>query len=534
MNKILDAAIRAVEMDMNPIPIVPNIEKKALVKWGVYKDKKITKDQVYDWWARYPNANWANINGHISRNYTLDVDTPEAHKALLDYDPSLKPNTYTPNRGGYHFHFTSEENLDSKVLLIDGNEVEFKGYGSYIMMPPSLLECGEYESLDKIDRNNSIPTSILDIYNRELDKAVTGSYGALRNVTFSLERGNRDDSLFHAANCLFKGGMRPVNVRKVLEVLAKSCTPPFSEEERDVKILSALSRLEDKRQNLADEIRDWIVTQSVTLTYENCDRELQIVTKRDKANRRQIFKRLEDVEKLIVKDGDAYGRFRRVLSDGEVQKIDLFSEEDDVDLDLKFPLGIDSMFYANPKNIIVVAGSPDSGKTTFAMEFARMNSKAPQTKKYFSSEMGRQEMKKRIVGGGKDLEDWKGIEIEELSSRMVDRVDPDGINIIDYLEINDNFFLVGQELRAIHDKLNNGIALVCLQKDPDKKYGRGGSFSAEKARLYIALTNNPPEGTVAEIVKCKNWKNLRDNPNGKKCVFDVVNGLDFNMTMSWR
>ena len=65
------------------------------------------------------------------------------------------------------------------------------------------------------------------------------------------------------------------------------------------------------------------------------------------------------------------------------------------------------------------------------------------------------------------------------------------IFIIDYLELDpEKVFMVGEYIRRIHEKLKNGICLVCLQKAPGAQLGRGAAFSQEKARAYFSLDYN--------------------------------------------
>ena len=107
------------------------------------------------------------------------------------------------------------------------------------------------------------------------------------------------------------------------------------------------------------------------------------------------------------------------------------------------------------------------------------------------------------------------------------------MNIIDYLEIPDQFWLVGGKLKEIYDKLDNGIATIALQKKFGQKLGRGAEFGLEKPRLYVTLEANPPEGNIAEVVKCKNHARSDMNPNYMQCVFKVIQGVEIRQMSSW-
>ena len=94
------------------------------------------------------------------------------------------------------------------------------------------------------------------------------------------------------------------------------------------------------------------------------------------------------------------------------------------------------------------------------------------------------------------------------------------LNIIDYLEVHDTFYMVSQYLDNIYKKLNGkGVAVVAIQKDPYKEYGRGGSFVEEKPVLSIALDR----GGMATINKFKG-EFRESNPRGKKYEYKIING----------
>jgi len=154
--------------------------------------------------------------------------------------------------------------------------------------------------------------------------------------------------------------------------------------------------------------------------------------------------------------------------------------------------------------------------------------------RYLSSEMGETEFVERI-SDFQDIpyDDWAAIDVKEVSHGFQDYILPNDITIIDYLEINDSFYLIGEEIRMIYDKLDKGIAIIGIQKDPKSDLGRGGTFSLEKARLYVTLTSNPPEGGIAKIEKCKNRVNKLVGMKGKECVFRIRYGNEIRQITKW-
>ena len=103
------------------------------------------------------------------------------------------------------------------------------------------------------------------------------------------------------------------------------------------------------------------------------------------------------------------------------------------------------------------------------------------------------------------------------------------LNIIDYMEMHDNFFMVSKYLDDIYRKLNGkGVAVIAIQKDPYKEYGRGGAFNQEKPILSIAIDR----GGIATINKFKG-EFRGENPTGKQYKFKIINGSKLIMVEHW-
>lgn len=158
--------------------------------------------------------------------------------------------------------------------------------------------------------------------------------------------------------------------------------------------------------------------------------------------------------------------------------------------------------------------------TAFLFNIARYNMHKHKIV-YFTSEMGAEEVKIRLSGFDCNYEDWN-FPIIDRSSNFADVIRPDCINIIDFLEITDNFYAIGGEIKKIFDKLGSGLAFIALQKKKGCELGRGAEFSMEKSRLYLSIDSGE-----LKIVKAKNWAKPEYNPNGMKFKFKLVNGCKF-------
>jgi hypothetical protein len=177
-----------------------------------------------------------------------------------------------------------------------------------------------------------------------------------------------------------------------------------------------------------------------------------------------------------------------------------------------------------------VAGEIEAGKTAFLLNFAKLNMNAFQTY-YFSSEMGDSELRKRLRKFDDiTLSEWT-FHPKMRSGDFHSVIYPDCLNIVDYLELHDDFFKVGGDLKKIHDKLAKGVAVVALQKPKNRDTGLGGDRSMEVARLYLALSKEYP-GHRIKIVKGKNWT-TNQNPNGLSLKYKVRDGCQLIQQGDW-
>ncbi|MFC2076503.1 hypothetical protein ACFLT7_05420, partial [candidate division KSB1 bacterium] len=327
------------------------------------------------------------------------------------------------------------------------------------------------------------------------------------------------------ANCLRKGGMIKANARLVLHKLATACDPPFPLLDTDTKIISAFKRQKQGKKTLAAEIEEYINQTTGDFFVTELDKDIEIVTKRDKDNRRQIINRLVKASKLR-RASSRQGHYR--LVDDDAPNIDWRNAPDET-YELRWPFGLEVMLEFFPGNIAVVAGSKDAGKTAFLLELAHLN-QANREIVYFSSEMGESELRRRLLYFDIPLDDWR-CTFRERSVNFPDVIRPDALNIIDFLELSEDFYRISGILREIHDVLDQGVAVIALQKNPDRDTGLGGERSLEKARLYLAIDSNRHGGRL-KIVSMKNWRGKR-KPRGLAIDFRLVEGAKFIVDGDW-
>jgi len=534
-NEIIEAALTYLEKhSFSIIPVQPE-NKKPYLKWAEFQNRKPTHDEVQDWFQRWPRAMIGIVTGMVSGIVVIDIDQLEAYEALSAYLPNFTgiPTVETP-RGGRHLYFrVPGKRIRNKVGRPTG--CDFRGEGGYIIAPPSINGRGkEYRwllSLDEVPSLQELPEAYVNYLTegnllgggenkRESGECHPESEEAPDDQRI-LTYGRRDDDLFHVATCLIKGGAREEFASQVVKRLAKSCEPPFDENEAEKKVKSAIKRAGERQRNLNEDLKRWIELTDGYFDVTDYYREASIVRPEDKHAVVVAIGRMAR-EGVIEKHGGKRGVYRRIAR--ECEEID-FLHAPDEPLDLRYPLGIERYFNTYPKNIIVVAGSKDSGKTAFLLDFVRLNMSKFRIY-FFSSEMGATEMRKRLEKFPLGLDAWKFYP-KERSRDFADVIQPDDINIVDFLEIQEDFYRVGGMLSEIYRKLRRGIALVALQKNRGNELGVGGDRSLEKPRLYLTLENGR-----AKIIAAKNCA-TDQNPAGMELQFKLVQGHKFVVERDW-
>ena len=534
---MLKEALEYLKHGYNVIP--SDYHKKPLVPWVAYQNERVTEENVYEWWKKWPSANISIITGKISNLFVIDTDTKEATEKIQNLIPEnyLVPCQETP-RGGMHFFFSHFEGIPNKAKVEEG--IDVRTQGGVIMVAPSINGHKKawkwLEGLSILEvEPPPMPWSLVDflkqvvflsnnyildnnIYNNLVyNKESTKNKKQLSTTVYNaFSEGSRDDTLFHIANAMVKAGSKEEVIRQTLEILGKNCNPPFPEKELYAKIESAFRRAERRDRKLSEEIREWVCLQEGTFCLQNVYNDLQLSTRDDKKNTSIILKRLCE-QGLIEKYGNKSGHYRRIEND--CKKIDWYDAEEKP-FDVKWPFGIETMVEIMPKNVIVIAGEKNAGKTSFLLNFCQMN--LGKEIHYFSSEMADSELKKRLKKfSDVPLKRWQEIDFRDRMSDFHDVIYPDAINIIDFLEIYEEFYKIGLFIRQIYDKLNRGICIIAIQKNPGVDWGLGGARSLEKARLYLSIA-----GGKLKIVSGKNWASEL-NPNGLVIDFKLVNGAKF-------
>ena len=512
-----------------------------------FRTKLATEDEIKSWWGENPNYNIGIITGKISNLFVIDHDRYKADYSediALQYIPDtiITPSAMSP-QGGEHqyFLFPGDVTIGASALPA----IDYRGEGGYIVAPPSINGNGKpYQWTIPPSEVPLAPPPPLFInllkssyllnnsnnnflYTRKLTNSMLKDVKVVNSRYLFSQSGSRDQDIFHVANMLLKGGANEDEARNVLNILAEHCEPPFPYEQVEIKIASAMQRIDRKTRNISQEVKDWSLLNEGVFLLKDCYFELKLVNSEDQLTARVTLAKLVK-DGSIEKYGNNRGQYRAKTTDAPV--IDIYSA-DMSEYDVKLPLSIHEYVKVHKSNIIIIAGESNSGKTALCLNIARKN--RHHKINYLSSEMqDGTELRIRLEAFGDDMRVWEGVNFRFRTDNFPDVIDPNALNIVDYLDegAEGEAYKMTRRIKDISEKLNNGIAVVCIQKSSQKQFGFGGEGTKNVARLYLTITGQ----NRITIEKGKVWRNIGINPNGMFCDFKLAAGCKFIKEGEWK
>jgi len=263
-------------------------------------------------------------------------------------------------------------------------------------------------------------------------------------------------------------------------------------------------------------VEQWIALASGSFNVRDIWHELGVESYEGKQHLRVILNRLEKAGVLAHTSKD--GIYRKI--DADLKPIDWQSANPEKIVPLKFPFGIEEHCRIYPKSVVVVAGSKNAGKTAFMYNFIAMNMNLFDID-LFNNETGPEQMLERFKP--LDIPNPAPFRVYERYDNYSDVIHPDHVSVVDYLDFNSEVYLVGAEIDAIWRKLNNGVAVIGLQKPPGRDLAYGAGFSAKRAVLYITM-----EASKLKLLYVKTPANPKINPNNMTFNFSIADdGITF-------
>ncbi len=229
------------------------------------------------------------------------------------------------------------------------------------------------------------------------------------------------------------------------------------------------------------------------------------------------------------------GRRYRVLQ--EIEPVRWWEAEDDEVFDFAFPwghedntdFGFSDLMSIYPGDLIVISGVSNSGKSALALNILGENvDKHPcvlmgneytaldgQPSSKFKGRMMRMKWVDWFTENGAKFD------LLPIRSNFEDNIQPDKINIIDWINLTDQFYQIGRIIEDIKAKIGKGVAIVVLQKEEDATLGRGKGFTRDMADAYFTVD---PYGEWQGRLAIQKVKTPKGRVYNRHWAFSIVDG----------
>ncbi len=145
MSQMLEFALYYLSMGWSIIPQRPG-DKKPLVKWKRFQELPPDRAQVEEWWTRWPDAGICLVLGSVSGLVAVDVDSSEAERVFFELQggepTTLKSLSGSRKSSKAHYLFHCPDFPTTAKYTPLNKQLEFRGHGGYIVLPPSLHHSG--------------------------------------------------------------------------------------------------------------------------------------------------------------------------------------------------------------------------------------------------------------------------------------------------------------------------------------------------------------------------------------------------------
>ena len=234
----------------------------------------------------------------------------------------------------------------------------------------------------------------------------------------------------------------------------------------------------------------------------------------------------KDVAVKLARDADKgilrrRGKKFKAIDKSTIKISNPFNAKGTGKINLKFPapFGFNDVININQGDVIVFGGESNQGKSTLAYNILGDNMDAYPCF-LISTEATEIKFKKRFntmtwVEPLKPNGDAK-FQYAFMDGDNYDEViEPDMINIIDWVGLRENYYNIENVIRDIKVRLNKGIAVLVLQKKEGQDTPVGGEFAYRRADVCFVISKG-----MLKVIKVKDWN--PPNPNYKTFKFNIT------------
>jgi len=365
---LLNFALQYLAKNWSIIPLEEK-GKKPLIEWSEYSKRLPTKQEVEEWFTKWPTANVGIVTGAVSGIAVVDIDGPLGEESVLKL---CLPATVSVKSGkGRHMYYRHPGSHVKNCSNIPGCEkVDIRGDGGYVVAPYSTHENGKVYAwmggLEKLqDPLTTFPQNVLGLLSVPSSVQKSGFTDVstqepwVSELLKGVSDGEKHKSCIRLAAYFSSKGL-PVDVTKSLLLDWNSRNMPPAEAS------GIIERVED-------------------------------VYRRYATSGRSILQRSDNVQGAhavsasITTPKSAYAGFKEELRKGAKTIATGFPSLDRHSRGLLIG------------NLSVIGAWPGVGKTAFTLGLARKLAEAGNSVLYFPTEMAVNELMRVFISSGLDI-----------------------------------------------------------------------------------------------------------------------------------
>lgn len=253
-SSIEEAALEYLKRHWSVIPIRSH-DKRPAIRWQEYQHRHATKEEVNEWFSRWPASNVGIVTGAISGLVVLDIDPKHGGDAGLaelirHHGPLPQSVEAITGGGGRHIYFAHPGGMvRNRVGLATG--IDLRGDGGCVVAPPSLHPSGRVYSWRKGHAPHQRALAPMPAW---LLQEAAGEYERRghpleywRNLLREgVPEGERNNTIASLAGHLLWHGVDPHVVQELLLCWNRiRCRPPLSDGEV-VRTVESITHLHER------------------------------------------------------------------------------------------------------------------------------------------------------------------------------------------------------------------------------------------------------------------------------------------------
>jgi len=212
--------------------------------------------------------------------------------------------------------------------------------------------------------------------------------------------------------------------------------------------------------------------------------------------------------------------------------------EDDINedpIDFRFPrsyedesmFGIEDIVEVFAGDLILITGDTNYGKTAIALSIMGENlglMPAVLMGSEYTAADGKisPKFKRRMkrMSWAKWMNDGKPLfQLLPIGADFEDYIEADHLNFIDWISLPGEYYLIDRVMKAIKDRVGNGVAVPVLQKNQGQEFAEGGQRSERYADVVLKID---PYGEGESMLTLGKVKAPKGKATGRMWAFSIV------------